>query len=82
MTLTNNKPDFSTIWDSIRRREKTKLKTDFCKVAGINTDMMFFRKKKANDWTELEKQWWANRLKMSKEQLFPEPAFFENSSTN
>lgn len=75
MLVANNTPDFLTIWKSFSPKKKTLLKQEFVKMAGKPnepvSDMTFFRKKQKGDWTEFERDWWAFKLEMPKEILFP-----------
>jgi hypothetical protein len=71
MELSKNKPDFLIIWKSLMKTKKTDLKNEFCKASGDIGHVTFFRKKKSSDWTELEKEWWAKKLKISVTILFP-----------
>lgn len=75
MINANNEPDFLTIWKSLKTKKKTSLKGEFTKAAGTNgesiADITFFRKKAAGEWNEMEKEWWATKLNLPKDQLFP-----------
>ena len=71
MKETNLEPNFSSIWNSLRKKKKGELRVAYCKDAGDIGHVTFYNKKKESDWTEMEKDWWAKALEISKEQLFP-----------
>jgi hypothetical protein len=76
MYSAKNKPDFLTVWKSLKQGEKSKLIRAYTLAAGKNglpiSDFTFFRKNKTGNWTELEKNWWSNKLNYPIDCLFPE----------
>jgi transposase len=70
MRITNNEPTILTVYKSKHRTVRGNLKRDFMYEANISWQT-FYRKLKGSDFNEIEKNWWAIKLEMPKEVLFP-----------
>lgn len=70
MNSANNKPTFLTHWQSMPKKTKSNFRFEFMYATGIG-HVTFYDKKKNNRWTEMEKEWWALKLNLPKDELFP-----------
>lgn len=70
MRNANSIPTILTVYKSKGKTEKGILKRDFIYEANISWQT-FYRKLKTADFNEMEKDWWATKLEMPKETLFP-----------
>lgn len=71
MKVTNNKPDFISIYKSMSDPEKRiKLILPFTIETGLSEDT-WFRKVRLDTWSLLERKWIADKLELPIKQLFP-----------
>lgn len=65
-----NKPKFITVWDSIDNSKRKSLRLEFMFKTNISLPT-FYRRKDNVDYNEIEKEWWALKLNLPKDELFP-----------